>query len=285
MALKDILTSAKYGDDIVLSLPDGTTATVGEMRSMGAHERQALISRQSALEAAEQGVMTRVNALKQAGLLDDQLNPVTTRQATAAIRSEVSAATGLNENDPLFGDLVKEFRSELAKVKTEAAQEITTLKSQYGQLAGATTQAVKGYLDDFYRATFATELGKLPESIRADVKLDAAIDYASKRKLTDEVGRLDIAGAIDRMTWEARKTHELTAVSKSAEQVKKDREALAAMQRPGVRTTAHTKAATEGFSPVDDKGRTKSLDEVIAAAGMDDDLWNSIGRSASGVVQ
>ena len=51
MALKDILTQGKYADDIVLSLPDGTTATVGEMRALEAEERSKLIQRAQVLEA------------------------------------------------------------------------------------------------------------------------------------------------------------------------------------------------------------------------------------------
>ena len=41
MALKDILLNAKYPDDMVLNLPDGSTVNVGEIRSLPAAERQA----------------------------------------------------------------------------------------------------------------------------------------------------------------------------------------------------------------------------------------------------
>ena len=275
MALKDILNSAKYGDDIILSLPDGTTATVGEMRGMGAGERKVLLDKQASLEAAEQGIYQRVQTLKNAGLLDDNLHPVTSRQTTAQIKQEITAATGLDESDPLFGPILKEMKAEFARVKAESAQEIATMKSQYGQLAGATQQAVKGYLDDFYKATFLTEVSKLPEDVKANVKLADANDFANKRKLLDDNGRLDISAAIDRMTWDARKEHERKEISGESARVKADREALAQMQRPGVRVAQITKGTKEGFSPVDDKGQTKSLDEAIAAAGMDDELWNS----------
>lgn len=288
MALKDILSNSTYADDLVISIPDGKggsqTATLGEMRSMEATERRTLINRQTAIEQAEAGLMTRINTLRQAGLLDDQMNPIVTPRADASIRRDVAAATGLDENDPLFGQVVKEFKSELAKVKTEAENQIKELKTSYGQLAGATQQAVKGYLDDLYRANFAQSVSKLPEELRADVKLESVMDFAQKRRLMDDSGRLDISAAVDRLTWEKVKEHERKQIQSSSDQVKADKAALAAMQRPNVGGPKFSKTDT-GFSPVDDKGKTKSFDEAIAAAAQDDELLNSAARTASGIVQ
>ena len=57
MALKDILSNAKYPDDMVLNLPDGSTVNVGEIRALPVAERQALTAqieqRQNTLGQAE----------------------------------------------------------------------------------------------------------------------------------------------------------------------------------------------------------------------------------------
>lgn len=274
MALKDILTNAKYADDMVLNLPDGTTATVGEMRGMEAQERNALINRQRQLEAAEQGLLQRTNALRQAGLLNENLEPVTTRE----IKQQVTATTGIDENDPLFGPLVKETKAELARIQAEHKAELEAIKKQVGQVAGATQQAVQGYLGDIYEASFSKTISTLPEPAREGLKLEDAIKYATERKLTDSFGRLDIPAAVDRLSWDKVKQYERQNISKEAATVADEKKALAQMNRPGLNTPRTLKPVKDGFSPVDEKGRVKSLDEAISAAADDDALWESAAK-------
>lgn len=281
MALKDILTNAKYADDMVLSLPDGTTATVGEMRGMEAGERNAILKRQRDLEAAEQGLLQRTNSLRQAGLLDDQLNPVTTREIKTAITSQ----TGLDETDPLFGPLVKETKAEIARIQAAHKAELDELKSQVGKIAGATQQAVQGYLGDYYDATFTKSLTSLPEPVRKDVKLEDAIKFATDRKLLDASGRLDIASAVDRMSWDKVKDYERSQISKESAQLNEEKKSLSQMSRPGLNGLRVTKPSKEGFSPVDDKGRTKSFEEALAAAQDDDQIWADSAQQFLGRVQ
>lgn len=271
MALKDILTNAKYGDDIVLTLPDGTTASLGEMRALEANERKALLGRQQSLEQAEAGIMQRITSLRQAGLLDENLNPVVPSQTS--IKQHVTQATGLTEDDPLFGDVVKAMKAELATVRSEAQKEIDAMKAQMGQLAGVTKQAVSGYLNDFYGTTFAKESSALPEDIRKDLKLESAIEYATQHNLMDKMGRLDIASAVDRMTWEDRKKLEMSKVQAESKKVQENREALAQMQRPGGQRSA--KPVEGQFNPMNEKGQPKSFEDAIAAAAQDDELWSS----------
>lgn len=271
MALKDILTSGTYADDMVLSLPDGTTATVGEMRSMAATERAALLQRSKDLETAEQGVMQRVTTLRNAGLLDDQMQPITQRQ----VERHVAEATGMDEDDPLFGPLVRQTRAEIAAIKTAAETEITGLKNQVAQIGNATRQAMQGYLGDHYSATFSREQAALPEAIRSKVTLEQAVKYATDRKLMDDVGRLDISAAVDRLTWEPRKESERAALEAKGAEVAEQRKSLAAMQRPGFHGPS---THGTGFKTTDDKGRTLSLDEAIAAAGNDDQIWASAAQ-------
>jgi hypothetical protein len=271
MALKDILTTGTYADEMVIALPDGSSATIGEMRSMASTERAALLARAQQLELAEQGVMTRVTKLREANLLDDQMNPVipTARQ----VEQHVAAATGMDESDPLFGPLVKETR---AAAKAQAEQ-LAAMQRQVAQIAQATQQAVKGYLDDNYNSVFQREVAALPEPIRSKVTLEQAVNFATKRNLTDDLGRLDIHEAVDRLTWDARKEAELSTVKVQKAEIDEGRKALEAMQRPGVHGP---RIPDTGFKGVDDKGKTLSLDEAIAAAGQDDEIWSGISKYA-----
>jgi len=281
MALKDILTNGKYADDMVLSLPDGTTATVGEMRGMEAAERNALLKRQRDLESAEQGLLQRTNSLRQAGLLDEQLNPITTRE----IKQQITASTGLDESDPLFGPMVKETKAEIARLQAEHKAELDAIKAQVGKIAGATQQAVQGYLGDFYDATFTRSLSTLPEPVRKDVKLEDAIKFATDRKLLDASGRLDIASAVDRMSWDRVKDYERSQIAKESQQLTEEKKSLAQMSRPGLNGPRVTKPSKEGFSPVDEKGRTKSFEEALAAAQDDDQIWTESAQQFLGRVQ
>jgi hypothetical protein len=267
--LKDILTTGTYADDLVIALPDGSSATVGEMRQLATSERQALLARQQQLELAEQGVLERVTKLRTAGLLDDKMEVVVPSRRQVA--DHVRETTGMDENDPLFGPMVKEVRAEMAKIQAVVEE----VKGQVAQVRTVTQQAMKGYLDDNYNSVFAREQAALPEGIRNQVKLEQAIKFATDRKLLDEHGRLDIHAAVDRLTWDARKEAELAEVTAKKTELTKDREALAAMQRPGVHGP---RILDTGFKGTDDKGKTLSLDEAIAAAGQDSELWNTVGK-------
>lgn len=283
MAIKDILSNSKYADDMVLSLPDGTTFTLGDARQMNAQDRQRLTERAQQLEAAEAGVMSRVNSLRQAGLLDDQLNPVAVRQSDAQLRREITAQTGIDEGDPLFGPVLKQVKQEMAGVRDAFTKEVETLKSQLGAVTGATKQAIGSYLNDVYSSTYDRTVSTMPEDLRSKYSLKDAIAYANEHKFLDANGRLEIDRALDRMSWEDRKALELAKVRKDSEALNAQRKELASMQRPGV-AGQNVGKNTTGFDPMTDKGRVKSIDEAIAAAASDDELWNSALRF-TGTVQ
>jgi hypothetical protein len=73
MALKDILSNAKYADDMILNLPDGSTVQVGEIRALPVAERQALTAqieqRQNTLGQAELAFASKFQQAVQAGWL------------------------------------------------------------------------------------------------------------------------------------------------------------------------------------------------------------------------
>src|SRR6516162_880861 len=281
MALKDILANAKYADDMVLSLPDGTTATVGEMRGYTADERSALIQRDESLRAAEAGLSNRVNRLREAGLLDDQLNPVLSTRAEREVKQAITQQTGITEEDPLFGPLLKQVKTEMAAISSQMKAELEGLSNSVKQIGGVTQQAVKGYLGDHYDQVYKSARGSLPESLRDKYPLDKVIEYATQRQLTDQVGRLNIARALDQMSWEDVKAAQQKDFAASRKQLEEDRQAMTQMGRPQPSGPRHN----TGFKGVDDKGKTLSLDQAIAAAANDSEIWDQALKTATTTLQ
>jgi hypothetical protein len=286
MALKDILTNAKYADDMVLSLPDGSTATVGEMRGMEADERNALVQRQNLLSQAEMELASRFQRAVQSGWLDAQGNVVQPRaQSDTEIRRqavEVAAQSGiaLDENDPLLGPVVREVRKMQTEQKSQLDAFKTEMKGTIATLAGVAKQSVGAYLDDFYGMQFERLKGTLPS--KSKVSLEEAMKYAEENNFKDKAGRLDLSSAVDRMTWAEKKQEELDRLTKEANERADKASAMAQLNRPRA-GSIRNETVKDGFKPTNEKGRTKSLDEALNEASADTELFESAARVASGV--
>src|ERR1700678_4386232 len=146
MALKEILSNPKYGDDMVITIGQGAdaeTIKVGEIRSLPAAERRAveaqLVERSNTLGQAE----LRFNAMFQEALgagwvatgADGKVKvmppPAQHQQAppltVAQVRTAAAAELGVDENDPLLGPVVKLFKQELASRDAKYAELQTKL--------------------------------------------------------------------------------------------------------------------------------------------------------------
>jgi len=241
MALKDILSNAKYPDDMILNLPDGSTVNVGEIRALPAAERQALTSqiteRQNVLGQAELAFAAKFQEAVKAGWLaqDGKIVPPaqqqqiqqtqqTQKQPTAAeLRAAAAAEYGLSDDDPLLGPVVKEMKAQLAerdKTLTELRTKLDALPSQFdslkatltdslGKVTGVVNTSVGRYLNDQYQSQFAQATKDLPKGVTVDY--ETAYKYAADHQLKDKDGFLQVSEAVDRLTWEARKKAELDA--------------------------------------------------------------------------
>jgi hypothetical protein len=269
MALKDILLSSKYPDDFQIALPDGTSMTVGEMRSLEADEKAKLMGRQQTLDQAEQTLAARIHEAAQRGILSAQPLPAEERRA-------VATEYGLDESDPLIGQVVKEMKRmrEDGQKAMEAMQK--THAEEIKKVAGITAKVTQAYLGERYAQNYKSSIANLPADIAKKVSLEDAIKYAEQHKLMDDLGAYDISSAVDRLTWNDMKEHERAEVKKSAVA---DAQKAADLARilPGQRRSS-AEPAKDAFSPTikdGDRTRTKSLDEVLAEAANDQAFWAS----------
>lgn len=273
MALKDILNDrTKYADDMIVTLPDGTTATLGEYRSLDASDRNALIQRQNTLAQAEQVLAQRVNALLESGLVNPDLTP---RQIEQQNRQTAASTFGLREDDPLLGEVAKEMKRLQDQSEARAKTLQDTFDAKLKELNGVVAKAVGVNLNDHYTRQFSSELSALPEDIRGKVKYEDALKYAEENRLMDAAGRYDITRAVDRLTWDAKKEHEMKAIRAQA-LIDAEKAAAVARMKPssGLRTEPAKKEGS--FDPMttdNGRSRTKTLDEVLADAAKDVDLW------------
>lgn len=320
MALKDILSNAKYTDDMILNLPDGSTVNVGEIRSLPAAERAALTSqieqRQNTLGQAELAFAAKFQQAIQAGWIAQDGKIVVPTQQTqqqqtvqptpAQIRAAAATEFNLDENDPLLGPVVKLVKAELAARDTTIADLRTKLDAIPGtmdgfktgmandlaKVTGVVNTSVGRYLNDVYQSQFAAATKDLPKDVKVDY--ETAYKYASEHKLQDKDGFLQINDAVDRLTWDARKAAERaewtkTETSKIRQQLEESNR-VATLTPPSRNPLQLSATPKEGeFQPykerTDSKGskvrEVKSFEEAMSEAMSDDDVLKSALSSAS----
>ena len=324
MALKDILNNAKYPDDMVLNLPDGSTVNVGEIRSLPVAERQALTAqieqRQNTLGQAELAFAAKFQDAVKAGWIAQDgkiVAPVqqqpTVKQPTAAeLRTAAAAEYGLDENDPLLGPVVKEMKIQLAerdKTLNELRTKLDALPGQFdslkttftdslGKVTGVVNTSVGRYLNDTYQQQFAAATKDLPKDVKVDY--EAAYKYASDHGLKDKDGFLQISDAVDRLTWNDRKKAELAAerdalIAKTTKEIE-EKSRISTLTPPSRNPLTQTAKVKDGeFNPynerTDSKGNkvraVKSFEEAMSEAMSDEDVLKSALSTASfgGVTQ
>lgn len=320
MALKDILSNVKYADDMILNLPDGSTVQVGEIRALPVAERQALTAqieqRNNTLGQAELAFASKFQDAVKAGWLaqDGKIVPpaavtrteITKTPTAAELRAAAQQEYGLSDDDPLLGPVVKQMKAELAQRDARLAElstKLDALPSQFdslkstltdglGRVTGVVNTSVGRYLSDQYQAQFAQATKDLPAGVKVDY--ETAYKYASDHQLKDKDGFLQVADAVDRLTWNDRKAAERAEWLKenTAKLTKEIEEksrisTLTPPSRNPLQSTA--KPAAGEFDPynerVDAKGnktrQVKSFEEAMSAAMSDEDVLKSALGSAN----
>jgi len=319
MALKDILSNAKYPDDMVLNLPDGSTVNVGEIRSLPAAERQALTSqieqRQNTLGQAELAFAAKFQQAVQAGWMaqDGKIMPPTQARTepvktptTAELRAAAANEYGLSDDDPLLGPVVKAMKAELATRDTQLAELRTkldalpgqfdslksTLTDGLGKVTGVVNTSVGRYLNDQYQSQFAAATKDLPKGVT--VGYEDAFKYANEKGLKDKDGFLQIDQAVDRLTWNDRKKAELESerqalISKTTKEIE-EKSRISTLTPPSRNPLQSTAKPKDGeFNPynerTDSKGNkvraVKSFEEAMSEAMSDEDVLKSALSTAT----
>jgi hypothetical protein len=189
------------------------------------------------------------------------------------------------------------LRADMAKIPGQFDGLKSTLTDGLSKVTGVVNTSVGRYLNDQYQSQFAAATKDLPKGVTVDY--EAAYKYASEHQLKDKDGFLQVADAVDRLTWDARKKVERDEW-KAAETIKltkaiEDKGKLASLTPPQSRNPLHTTSAKDGeFDPfnerTDAKGNkvkvVKSFDEAMAAAMSDEDVIKSaMGTTNFGMVQ
>jgi len=273
---KDILTDkATYGDDFAVSMKDGSTLTLGEMRTYDAETKGALTAD---LTRREQDIAKREKSVNDASIVlstviektaaANGLTPDEFINGKAPTRRQVAAANDLDEDDPLVGKLVKELKGLREELKATRGEIDTVKKNALGPMLNT-------YLDDYYEGKWEKLSTSMPKS--AKLTREEALRYAQDNKLVDSRGRFDLSKAIKDLTYEARVQED--AERRVADLRKKDRDeaVLASVPRPG---NLGAKIKTDK-SLTNEKGQTKTFDEMLSDAESDTEMWKQIqGKTA-----
>lgn len=268
---KDVLANKDvYGDDFVVTLKDGQTMSLGDMRAYDReHEgeltarlttrEQELAKKEKNLNDATMQLATVIErTAQQAGLTVEEF-----LQGKAPTKKQVAEATELDETDPLVGSLVKRMKAMQATIEQQATRMEDLSKKALGPMLNT-------YLEDFYETRWEKLQPKLPKGAKLELK--DAMEYANKNGLKDQKGRLDLDKAMRDLTYDARIQEEAEKRVADLRKKDQDEQVLASVPKPN---SLGGKVKTDKALR-NEKGQTKSLDEVLNDALTDTDLWRGI---------
>jgi hypothetical protein len=270
---KEILSDkATYGDDFTVTLKNGEVMSLGDMRAYDAeHEGEltkTLTAKEKELESRERNVGQASTALAQrikqaadaAGIsVDDFI------EGKMPTKRQVAQEQELSEDDPLVGKLVKELRA----VKQELSTTQASIKDIREKAIGP---VINTYLEDYYEGKWDKLSSKLPKGAKLELK--EVLSYAEKEGLKDAKGRFNLEKAVRDLTYEQRVAED--AEKRVADLRKKDEDerVLASVPQPGSNARFKTQPQFKN-----EKGGTKSFDEVLNDAMTDTELWKQIGTA------
>jgi hypothetical protein len=285
LSWKEILADVTaFPDDVVITTKDGQTLKLGEARAYDKETKGALTEQLTAKEKAlakeKQQLETASNGVYEMFNKYLTLTGLTAEEALAGkapkiTKRQVAEDTGLDPDDPLLAPMVKEFNALKAKVGTLE-----------GQLSEAKEKILKPmlgtYLDDWYGDQWSDKIEpKLPAKAKDKIKLEDVMKHAEKEGLKDSKGRLNLRKAAEDMTSEYRQDEWREAERIKLKKELEDEQFASSLPKPGSNSPGPRGATPKSFK--DDKGRTKSFDQVLQDAANDTELWSGImaGRASN----
>lgn len=263
--------SQSFPDDFVLSDKDGNTFSLGEARTYNKEHDGELLAglekrdrelkgREGNLMNAERAMTARIKqAAEAAGVsIEDFVEGKFSRRSVAEQQD-------LDESDPLVGKLVKELKGLRSELSATQGQ-IKDLKEK------GIGPVINTYLEDYYEDQFDRLSHNLPKGTKLELK--DVLSYAEKEGMKDSKGRYNLRKAVNELTSEARQ--EEAFGKRLADEKKKweDERKVASMQPPQSGPRA---GVTKQFK--DEKGHTKSIEQVLQDSLQDEAIWSQVGQA------
>jgi len=275
--LQTILTNKALKDDMTIAVGD-ESFTLGELRSMDAESEgastadldareAALVKAQGALASTLQAVAEKVGVPIDA-LIEGKLDDITPRRGTTT--------TTTDDDDPLAEidpKVLAALDKKYGAANVQAA--VDKMQKELADTRKALGIALKINMDDHYERTFRDLSKDIPEGVKLD--LQSALKYADENNLRDKTGRYNIHKAVNDLTSEAR-TKKMIADAEARGEERQRQKALADSVRPGAGAPGHSHLKP----PVDDKGRTHSIEHQLQAALEDSDIQRMIAGVPAG---
>lgn len=275
--LASIIDNKALDDGMVVQIGEHSL-TVGELRSMDAEtggESTAELQKQlKDIESRENNLVTAQGALASTlqlaadklgvGIDDLIAGNLDSVQPKRGGKTSSGDAPDANE-DPLsaidpavLAALEKKFG--VAEVKATAAK----LEKELKDTRQALGIALKVNMDDHYERTFRESSKDIPAGVKLD--LQSVLKYADDNQLKDKTGRYNVQKAINDLTLEARHKADIEAAEQRGIERGRLGAAAASAARPGANRAELLKP------PVDDKGRTHTIEHQLQAALADSDI-------------
>lgn len=236
----------------------------GELTSRLTAREQELTKREKTVNDASVQLSTVIEkTAERAGLTVEEL-----LQGKAPVtKKSVASSSDLDEDDPLVGKVVKEIKALRQELATTKGEIDTVRKSALGPMLNT-------YLEDYYESKWEKVSPTLPKG--AKVTRDEALKYAQENKLVDSRGRFDLSKAAKDLTFEDRINEEADKRAAAIAKKNADQQVLANAPKP---SGTHINVKPDK-SILNEKGRVKSLDDVMNDAFNDVELWRGIQGQA-----
>lgn len=283
---KEIISDKnKFPDDFALSMSDGNTLTLGELRAANDETNgavlQQLTEREQKLAAGEGQLRSAQSVVAQLYERAMKLMPADDKGGDGTdgkpknkqqARTVIVDGEELDPNDPIFGPVarrISQLESQISDMSKADKAELNNLKTALGQ-------ALKINLQDHYDLQFERLLPGLPEKARKDLTLEKMIKHAQDNGHVDRAGRFDLRKSAKDIAAPFLEEERMTAAEQRGYKKAQDEQRVANIPRPG--GAPHKPAQT--FFKKD--GTVKSFDDVFADALQDTEIQSIISGAVGG---
>lgn len=276
-----ILGNNKLTDDMTIQVGE-ESFTLGELRLM---DRETEGGSTAELEQIQKDIDARESQLVMAqnntieilrGVADHigvELDDLVGGQWKGKVKGKATAST-TGDTDPELAGLDDATKAAVLTARKLMAPEISKLQKELADTRKALGIGISVSLDQYYEDTWEKLSDKVPKGADGKplVKLDmkTVLEHAAKNNLNDARGRKDLKKAFSELTQEARTQQMILEAEERGAKRREQELQIGAVTKPGASRPAHITKP-----PVDDKGRTKTLDQVLADAANDTEIWQN----------